>query len=137
MVDSLNFNPNYDLISELESKGGIVRPVNPMLPHTRLGLKLNIFSREIFERYHQKVFIIDDSIIIGSANLDDAYAGPKYGHSNFYDLNIIIHQKCIEDAQTAFEILCIRYGYDLDIPKIEEIPDENYEILVSEPYYMR
>mmetsp|Transcript_7235 Transcript_7235/g.7088 ORF Transcript_7235/g.7088 Transcript_7235/m.7088 type:complete len:138 (+) Transcript_7235:179-592(+) len=137
MVDWLNYWPNYALIKELESKGGTVRAVNPMDPWRRYIGGQEIFSREVFERYHEKVFVIDDLMIIGSANLDSDYGGPKYGNSNFYDLNIIFKKKCIEEAQTAFDILSTRYDWYLKIPKIEEIPDENYEILVSEPYYMR
>ena len=45
------------------------------------------FSQIIYLRHHEKVMVIDDKSIIGSANISDNYASIKYG-SNFYmDIN--------------------------------------------------
>lgn len=135
--DYLNFRANSQLIEELEQAGGHVRSLNPMNIWMRLVMGLSIFSRDIFERYHQKLFLIDNCVIIGSANLDCAYAGPKHGSSRFYDMNLLLESQCIAEAQNIFSNIAERYDWEIELPYIPEQTDQHMELLVSEPHYLR
>jgi hypothetical protein len=46
--------------------------------------------------------LIDESVIVGSANLDNAYGGEKYGTSKFQDLNIFLYGTCVQEAKEIF-----------------------------------
>jgi cardiolipin synthase len=136
-VDWLNFWVNMDLVQELRYKGGVVVALNPMSFFMRYAARQRIFSKEIFERYHQKLFLIDEQVIIGTANLDCAYAGTKHGTGNFYDLNLLIKGKLIAEAQSIFHNIAARYKIPLKVPKLPETPAPNLEMLLAEPNYMR
>lgn len=136
-VDYLNYWLNPSLARELKSKGGVIKSLNPMNPFDRLQMGLAVFSRDVFERYHQKLTLIDSTVIIGSANLDCDYAGPKHGNSKFYDLNVVLKRQCVREAQEVFQNIADRYGWELKLPLLPEDPGSNFEIIVSEPQYLR
>jgi len=136
-VDWLNYYADKDLVKRLEQAGGLVRSLNPMDPLQRFKHNLDILSRDVFERYHQKLFLIDENVIVGSANLDSDYASSKYGYSKFYDLNIIIKGKCVNESLTVFGNIAERYNYPLAVPVLKDTEDPSIEILVSEPNYLR
>lgn len=136
-VDWLNFWVNMDLVQELRYKGGVVVALNPMNFFMRYAGRQRIFSKEIFERYHQKLFLIDEQVIIGTANLDCEYAGAKHGTGNFYDLNLLIKGKLIAEAQSIFHNIAARYNIPLKVPKLPETPAPSLEMLLAEPNYMR
>ena len=98
-IDWINYWPDPILIQKLIDAGGTVRALNPMDPISRLKGGQEILTKEVFERYHQKVFLIDSNVIIGSANLDNAYAGERLGTSQFYDFNVILKGYCVSDVR--------------------------------------
>mmetsp|Transcript_4213 Transcript_4213/g.8442 ORF Transcript_4213/g.8442 Transcript_4213/m.8442 type:complete len:414 (+) Transcript_4213:136-1377(+) len=136
-VDYLNYWLNPSLASELIAKGAIIKSLNPMNPYDRFQARLAIFGRDAFERYHQKLTLIDSTVIVGSANLDCDYAGPKHGNSKFYDLNVVLKRKCVREAQEVFKNIADRYGWELKVPLLPEDSSSFYEIIVSEPQYLR
>lgn len=136
-IDHLNYWVNPELASELQFKGGVIHYLNPINLFHRYMQGLDVITREGFERYHQKLFIIDNTVIVGSANLDCAYAGVKHGNSKFYDINLILKKRCVKDAQKVFKHISERYNWHIKIPLIDEIQDDSIELLVSEPNYLR
>lgn len=136
-VDYLNFRINPSLANELLAKGAIIKCLNPMNPIERFKQGLGVISRDVFERYHQKLILIDTTVIVGSANMDCDYAGPKHGYSKFYDLNVILKRQCVLEAQAVFKNIADRYGWELKVPTLSEDPSSKCEIIVSEPHYLR
>ena len=89
----------------------------------------------MFERYHQKIILIDDQVFIGSTNFDIEYAGNKYGNNSFYDLNVKLTKKCLNEAKDVFFEIALKFGFKIVNHSFNEVPDDNFEIITSEPYY--
>jgi phosphatidylserine/phosphatidylglycerophosphate/cardiolipin synthase-like enzyme len=90
------------LVKELKSKGGILIKPNPLTDNL---LKLKIIKA--WNRYHQKVYLIDNDLFIGSINSSDEYTGYKYGAFKYVDLNVYVkNSPCIDKVLLFFrEIL--------------------------------
>ena len=136
-VDWLNYYLDDNLAKILISKGGKIEALNPMSLITRYAMGLDVFPRHIFERYHQKILIADENIIIGSANYDVEYGGKIYGNDQFYDLNVKLKNKCLDDAKQIFFTIADRFNYKLKDHKLCEFEDDNVELLSTEPYYLK
>ena len=128
-VDWLNCTMDSELEAELLSKGGKIEKLNPMIS----WIKLPVSS--VFERYHQKIILIDDQVFIGSTNFDIEYAGNKYGNNSFYDLNVKLTKKCLNEAKDVFFEIALKFGFKIVNHSFNEVPDDNFEIITSEPYY--
>lgn len=91
----------FSLIKELKSYGGVIIKPNPILK--------NIPSiSKSFNRFHQKLVLIDDDLFIGSINNSDEYSGPKYGSFKYIDLNLYIRQSpCVGKVVNFFKDIVI------------------------------
>lgn len=136
-VDWLNFYPDSELLEKLRQRGGKVETLNDMNIFTRYIKNFGIFTKNIFKRYHEKLCLIDNKVIIGSANFDIEYGEHKYGNNKFYDINVILTGKCITDAQSLFLEIADRYDYKLTPHVMPETEDNNLDLLSCEPYYFR
>jgi phosphatidylserine/phosphatidylglycerophosphate/cardiolipin synthase-like enzyme len=85
IVEYVNFFMKRSLVKELKSKGGILIKPNPI--STCIW---NLDLIKAFNRYHQKVHLVDDDLFIGSINSSDEYSGIKYGAFQYIDLNLYI-----------------------------------------------
>lgn len=127
-VDWLNFSITRDQKKRLADAKVEIYTLNPMFPWQK-----GFFTKEIFRRYHQKMFLADDTVIIGSSNIDDHYAGPKYGKSTFQDLNILVKNPKLAN-QAKHNFLLIKQSFleqKIEIDETEEY-DDNFEILASD-----
>lgn len=88
MIEHLNYYPKNSLLNEFVRKGGIViKPNNAekILKHIKNG-----DLRKFFNRYHQKLYLVDNDLFIGSANIAHEYSSIDYGKFAFLDLNIYV-----------------------------------------------
>ena len=84
IVEEINFFMKKNLISKLKEKGGIILKPNDFKNNLK---KLNFFK--IFNRFHNKIKLIDNDLFIGSLNCNDDYAN-YYGKNKFVDLNFYV-----------------------------------------------
>jgi cardiolipin synthase len=136
-VDWLNYYLDHNLVAKLRKAGGKVEHLNTMDYGDRFLSSLEIFTKHIFKRHHEKVSLIDDTVIIGSANFDMEYGEKRYGNNRFRDLNIFIKGRCITQSQELFICVANTYGFNLKMHKIPEIENDDLNIIVSEPLYYR
>ena len=136
-VDWLNYHLDNELVDDLKRAGGRVEALNDMNIFTRRFRNFGVFTKNIFKRYHEKICLIDDSVVIGSANFDLEYGEYKYGNNTFYDLNMIVKKSCIKDSQQLFLEIADRFGYQLTPHEVEEFSDQGLEVLHCEPNYFR
>ena len=81
-----------------------------------------------WNRYHQKVTLIDDSLFVGSINIAEEYSDIKYGTKKFVDLNIYVKNTICKNKVLRFFREILADNKDL-IPqnnynKIEQLFDE-------------
>jgi cardiolipin synthase len=88
IVEHLNFYLNYILLKEFKNKGGVV--INPNQLHLIFKHIQNGQLKRFFNRYHQKVTLIDQNLFLGSINIAEEYSGVKYGSHKFIDINLYI-----------------------------------------------
>lgn len=131
MIDDANNRADKSLKKELIAKGGLVHALNPIIPYFT-SLK---FSRDVFRRHHEKVFIADDVAIVGSANIADDYSGPVYGSYEYIDLNLVMKNLCLSQVRGFFKEIADHYQYPLDkeIPNTEVI--KKYDELFKESIF--
>ena len=84
IVEEINFFMKKNLISKLKEKGGIILKPNDFKNNLK---KFNFFK--IFNRFHNKIKLIDNDLFIGSLNCNDDYAN-YYGKNKFVDLNFYV-----------------------------------------------
>ena len=84
IVEEINFFMKKNLISKLKEKGGIILKPNDFKSNLK---KFNFFK--IFNRFHNKLKLIDNDLFIGSLNCNDNYAN-YYGKNKFIDLNFYV-----------------------------------------------
>ena len=84
IVEEINFFMKKNLISKLKEKGGIILKPNDF----KTNLKTFNFFK-IFNRFHNKIKLIDNDLFIGSLNCNDDYAN-YYGKNKFVDLNFYV-----------------------------------------------
>ena len=51
---------------------------------------INFRLHKFFNRFHQKVTLVDNTLFIGSINIAEEYSNIKYGTMGFIDLNIYL-----------------------------------------------
>lgn len=98
---------NSELCESFCSKGGQIHALNPLWKFW------NIFTREFFRRHHEKAIIIDDSAIVGSANIGNMYAGKKLGRGDFYDMNIFANNIFLSPIRKLIGNYADFYGFQL------------------------
>ena len=84
IVEEINFFMKKNLISKLKEKGGIILKPNDFKNNLKT---FNFFK--IFNRFHNKIKLIDNDLFIGSLNCNDDYAN-YYGKNKFVDLNFYV-----------------------------------------------
>ena len=84
IVEEINFFMKKNLISKLKEKGGIILKPNDFKNNLK---KLNFFK--IFNRFHNKIKLIDNDLFIGSLNCNENYAN-YYGKNKFVDVNFYV-----------------------------------------------
>ena len=136
-VDWLNYYLDQSLIVKLQKAGGRVECLNSMSLKTRFFSAIAIFTKYIFKRHHEKVSLIDDTLVIGSSNFDIEYGGVKYGNNKFCDLSVFIKNRCIVQSQDFFRNIAKTYGYELEPHLIHDIEDKSLSLEVSEPLHFR
>lgn len=134
-IDWLNFYPNDIYLGLLRQAGAKVEHLNSMNFIMRALNNAPIFSKGIFKRHHEKIALIDNTLILGSANFDIEYAGPKYGNGKFIDINIFIKNRSINLIQDYFSSVAETYKFNLPRPSIPEIEDDNLTTIFSEPAF--
>ena len=110
MIDDVNNRADKALKAELIAQGGQVFSLNEILPY----FKSLHFSREMFRRHHEKVFIADDVAIVGSANITDEYSSAVYGSYDYMDLNVVMKNLCLSDIRNFFKEIADYFKYQLD-----------------------
>lgn len=99
VVEYVNFFMKRSLVKELKAKGGILIKPNPVIDNI---LKLDI--KKAWNRYHQKVTLVDKNLFIGSINSSDEYSGFKYGSFQYVDLNIfVLNSPCVGKVLLFFK----------------------------------
>lgn len=136
-VDWLNYYLDNDLVLKLQKAGGKVEWLNSMNLIFRSMSDIAIFTKGIFKRHHEKISLIDNTVIIGSANFDIEYGESKYGNNRFFDLNLFVKNRCINSSQDFFFDVAQTYGFKLTRQNIPEYEDEELSIVVSEPVVFR
>ena len=56
----------------------------------------------MWNRYHQKVCLVDDTSFLGSYNISKQYSGLRYGFQDFRDFNVILRKTCALDIIQMF-----------------------------------
>ena len=84
IVEEINFFMKKNLISKLKEKGGIILKPNDFKTNVK---KFNFFK--IFNRFHNKIKLIDNDLFIGSLNCNENYAN-YYGKNKFVDVNFYV-----------------------------------------------
>ncbi|RZK13909.1 MAG: phosphatidylserine/phosphatidylglycerophosphate/cardiolipin synthase family protein [Flavobacterium sp.] len=131
MIDDINNRADKSLKTELIHNGALVYSLNPVIPYFT---SFN-FSRELFRRHHEKVFIADDVAIIGSANITDEYSGPVYGSDDYMDLNIILKNLCTSKVRNFFREIADHYKHRLDKQVSNEEIITRYDELYKESIF--
>jgi len=131
MIDDVNNRADKALKAELIASGAQVYSLNEILPY----FKSLHFSREMFRRHHEKVFIADDVAIVGSANITDEYSSVVYGNYDYMDLNIIMKNLCLSQIRNFFKEIADHYKYQLvkDVSNEEVI--RRYNALFKESMF--
>ena len=113
MIEHLNYYPNNKLLQDFENKGGIV--IKPNKLENITDHIINGRTKKFFNRCHQKLYLVDKNLFIGSANLANEYSDYKFGKFAFYDLNLYIKNTIAYNKILAlFQRLLIENFEDLD-----------------------
>lgn len=104
VIDDLCFYANKEQIRQLEAAGGFAIRNNP----TRQFLKHFWHPSKFFQRNHQKVMLVDDSLFCGSLNLANCYTSVRYGDGSFRDMNIILKKHPTKRVRDFFRDMIIR-----------------------------
>lgn len=115
-VDWLSSSLSKRLRLKLKERGVRIEKTHPIKStllsyFTGRTFEHRIAARDIFERYHQKLILVDNKVIVGSANFAAEYAGHKLGDNSFYDLNLVITDKCVDEAVQVFRSIADRFQY--------------------------
>ena len=137
VVDWLNDYKDKTLSEKLIRSGGQILRTNSMKQIPLFSMKVQFMANNPFERFHQKIMLIDDTVLLGSSNFDIDYGGNIYGNNTFYDFNLKIRRKNIMEVKEVFFRIAERFGYKLKDFNSDEEVDENLEYLSSEPYYAK
>lgn len=131
MIDDINNRADNALKSELMANGGLVYSLNRVLPY----IKSFNFSRELFRRHHEKVFIADNTAIVGSANITDEYSGALYGSFDYVDLNVVLKNLCLNQVRGFFKEIADYYKYKLDKDISNEEAVKRYNAIYKESMF--
>jgi len=92
-------------VKRLEKAGGLVVRNNPF--ESSWEHIVDGRYQKFFNRNHQKVMLVDETVFCGSLNIADPYSGSRYGDGSFRDLNIILRRQDAKEVRTFFLDLLI------------------------------
>jgi cardiolipin synthase len=123
MIEHLNYFPKRKLLVEFQIKGGIV-----IKPNNAEKIVKHIKNKEIrkfFNRYHQKLYLVDKDLFIGSSNLANEYSSTHYGNFSFQDLNMYV-----KNTPTYNRIINLFYRYLIENKdQLTELNSKTYKKL--------
>jgi len=116
IIEHLNFYLKHSLYKELKKKGGIIIAPNPV---TKILTNImNSNTVKTWNRYHQKVSLIDSDLFVGSINIAEEYSDIKYGTNKFVDLNIYV-------KNTICKNKVLRFFREILLENTDQIPQSN------------
>lgn len=95
LLERLNSELNQAKLKQLENSGAILLSRNF---NRYLEFFVSLFNREFYKRDHQKVYLIDNKVFVGSANIGDDYFGPQMGNGFFSDLTFFGENVFLSDS---------------------------------------
>ena len=122
-VDDLASKLDKKQKNQLISQGGNFQYLNPCF-------KLwNLFNRSILHRHHEKMVIIDDASVVGSANIADEYSSYKYGKNMFLDINAFSKSLITHELRFYFKKIADYYGISVHPSMDNETAVRHYNTL--------